>query len=138
MVVRDSIGDLRTGSSSLVYSVLANTGFARTGTISISGQTFIVQQSGMNEWACLSLTPVKCGSSYDYTTQSIYDNATTGAAILLQAVDYVEQLELDRPISVTLTGGYDCDFENITSASEIYGTMTISDGTVTLNKIILR
>ena len=47
------------------------------------------------------------------------------------------ELIVNRHISITLEGGYNCDYSDIVSNSIIQGIVRISDGAVTINGIII-
>jgi hypothetical protein len=44
----------------------------------------------------------------------------------------VEDIVLDRDISITIRGGYDCGYSSVTGVTTIIGDMTISEGAVTM------
>ncbi|HDH13515.1 MAG TPA: PKD domain-containing protein [Nitrospirae bacterium] len=80
--------------------------------------------------ACLS--PVRISPVYYDTLQAAYDAAVEGDTIQSQAVVFTEDLNINSNISVTLEGGYNCDYTTITGETTINGNMTINDGTVTI------
>jgi hypothetical protein len=50
---------------------------------------------------------------------------------------FTENIDFNLPISVTLEGGYNCDYSGITGTTIINGNMTVSDGTVTIQSEII-
>jgi len=57
--------------------------------------------------------------------------------IQLLATTFVETLDLTRDISVTLSGGWDCGFSPNTSYSIIHGSLTVSNGKVIVERLII-
>src|SRR5208283_1253408 len=73
------------------------------------------------------------------TIQSAYNTAAVngGGIIEVEAGTYPETLSFSKSVSVALTGGYDTLFSIDSSNSTIAGTLTISNGTVTVQNIII-
>jgi uncharacterized repeat protein (TIGR02543 family) len=80
------------------------------------------------------------GVMYNYPTiGAVYNGMTTGATLKIRALDFNEgPLNLDQTKSVTLSGGYSCDFSLITGSTTVHGTLTISGGTVTIENLIIK
>lgn len=70
--------------------------------------------------------------------QQAYNNALNGNTIISRAHSFSENLNLSLPVSVQLVGGYDSDFVNKENYTEISGTVTVSQGTVTVENIVIR
>ncbi len=79
--------------------------------------------------------PVKIGSSSYTTLQAAYDAAGDGITIKSRAVIFTEDLYINK--SVTLEGGYDCDYGVIIGKTTLKGNMTISTGTVVIENFVL-
>jgi hypothetical protein len=75
--------------------------------------------------------------AYYSTLQAAYDSAVDGDIIQSQAVVFPEDLNVDRNLSVTLEGGYDCDYSAIMDKTTLNGTITISNGTVVIENFQL-
>jgi hypothetical protein len=75
---------------------------------------------------------------YFSALQAAYDDAIEGDTIQSQAWHLPENLSFDRNISITLKGGYDSLFTNNPSATTINGTLTISEGSVIVDNIVIR
>lgn len=58
--------------------------------------------------------------------------------ILITASAHSEDLLFDQNIVVTLSGGYDCTFSNNPVVTDIIGSLTISNGTVTVDNIAIK
>lgn len=130
-------GSSGTGNGTVSYSVSANAGTSsRTGTITIAGQTFSVTQAGLNN--------IQVGSSGAFSTiQSGYKAAVTGDTLQIQAGPFQENDDFTNDVSVVVIGGFDSSFtttisNNIQNYSVISGTIIISNGTVTVENIIIQ
>lgn len=77
------------------------------------------------------------GGSTDYfsTIQAAYDGAADTSTIKLWASNYSESLDCNRPVTVTLQGGYDSTYSSIVGDAVLNGTLTITDGTVVADGI---
>ncbi len=124
-----------TGSGAVSYLVSPNTSAVyRIGTITIAGQAFVVTQAGQT-----SGTNVTVGSAGAYSTiQSGYNGSAAGDVIQIPAGSYTENLALSNNVSVTLKGGYDSSYLTSSSYSTINGTLTISNGSVTVGDLIIQ
>lgn len=89
----------------------------------------------VSEGTCTN-PPVRISDSFD-TLQEAYNAAAEGDTIQIQSLILSENPELTINKTVTLEGGYDCDYISSTGNTTIYGTMTISGGTVTIGNFIL-
>jgi hypothetical protein len=72
------------------------------------------------------------------TIQYVYDTAVNGDTIKAMALHFNETLTFNAPISVTVQGGYDSAYSSNPSATTINGTITVSNGTVVMDKIIIQ
>lgn len=135
-------GGSGSGNGTITYSVAMNTGPVRSGLLAIGDKTLTVNQSGIIDPSCNNL-PVRRTSVFlpvsAYTIQDAYNGTGDGGTIQAQALDFVEDLDFDREISVNLKGGYDCYYSpNNGQWSAIDGTLTISAGTVTIENIVIQ
>jgi len=82
--------------------------------------------------------PVQMGATYP-SPQIAYDDIEIGSSetIGMQSRNFGEDLILDRDVDVILKGGYDCDFYEPPVSFSAIRSMTISDGTVSVENIIL-
>jgi Fibronectin type III domain len=71
------------------------------------------------------------------TIQTAFDAALTGDIVELQAGTFTETPALKSGVSITLAGGFDQSFGSQAGYSTISGTLTISSGTVTTEKIVI-
>lgn len=92
----------------------------------------------------LTTDPVRIerGTEYHTTIQNAYDAAIEDDVIQIQALYFNEgALSFDDDISnktVTLKGGYNAAYSANPTASTIVGNVTISDGTVVMDNIIIQ
>jgi hypothetical protein len=89
------------------------------------------------EGSCLTLPVRRASGSYN-AIQDAYKDAVDGDTIQSQAVFFSENLDFSRNISVTIMGGYDCSFSSNVQKSVVNGTVTIRNGTATIENIIIR
>ncbi|MBI5664598.1 MAG: PKD domain-containing protein, partial [Nitrospirae bacterium] len=82
--------------------------------------------------------PVKMGEVYYATLQDAYNNAAEGAVIMSQAASLNGDLVADRNISVSLAGGYDCGHTVSSGNTILNGTITVSNGTLSIGGFILQ
>ncbi len=107
--------------------------------------------SATNTWsrkADLGVTtnyPPKCaapvnvaGSNY-FTIQDAYNNAASGSTVqITEGLFNTGNLEFNRDISTKVDGGYNCEYNIKTGYSTIDGTVTIKDGSVTVEGLIIK
>jgi M6 family metalloprotease-like protein len=74
---------------------------------------------------------------YYSTLQSAYDNALDGDTIQSHGVTFVSDLNVNRSISVTIEGGYDCNYSAVTGTTTLNGDMPISDGSVDAENFVI-
>ncbi|MDO8282198.1 MAG: PKD domain-containing protein, partial [Thermodesulfovibrionia bacterium] len=89
--------------------------------------------------SCLS--PVKVtGSVNSYYTslQPAYNDSSEGDEIHFQDDSFSENIVFNTNKTIVLRGGYDCDFNPTTNKTVINGNVTISDGVVTLENVIIQ
>ncbi len=69
-----------------------------------------------------------------------YALAVTGDTLRLIATAFGETLDFDRSpeITITLQGGYGCGYSNPSSLSIISGSVTVSRGTVIMDRIVIK
>jgi YD repeat-containing protein len=75
------------------------------------------------------------------TLQDAYDAAANGTTIKCQAIRFVENLTVNRNISVTLEGGYDASYtSNSGNTSTLQGMIstTVGGGTITIKNFIIQ
>jgi hypothetical protein len=81
------------------------------------------------------------GTPPPYTViQDAYNLTNSGDSVLMQALFFTEPLVLARDnISVTLQGGWDCNFASDAGMSTIRGSLTIGGvgGTVTIANVVI-
>ena len=85
--------------------------------------------------------PVKNADTSEYFTsiQGAYDDPDTvdGHTLWSQGYVFTEDLYIDRAISVTIEGGYDCTYSTVTGDTFLDGNMTISDGTLLIENFVI-
>jgi hypothetical protein len=97
-----------------------------TCTVTLAGTTVVN--------ATFNIIPlVRIGTTDHATITSAYTAAADGATIMARTYTFIEDLTLDRAISVILAGGYDAGYSSAAGVTSIQGSLTITDGTVTVS-----
>jgi hypothetical protein len=115
------------------------------GTLSSVGRltsyTFSGVITDMTISAAFQISTVKrIGATTEYFSNLIdaYAAAANNDIIEALAMTFEGNLNLNRPVQVQLSGGYNSGFSSQASFSEIHGNMTISAGGVYLDRLILK
>jgi hypothetical protein len=88
--------------------------------------------------------PVRYGDpnapiNYDQIIQSAYDQCVDGYVIQVQALAFPSNdIFFDRPVTITLQGGFNAAFTGNPSFTTITGKLVISDGTVIVENIVIK
>ena len=77
-------------------------------------------------------------SNFYPSIQAAYSATATDKSILIQAMDFIENLILANDINVALKGGYYCDFSSNTGMTVVDGSLTIKGGAATVDNIIIK
>jgi len=118
---------------------LTITGNSFSYTFEANSITLFVMTPGNTTVVCPGNAVTIQGTSNFYPSiHAAYSATSIDKSILIQAMNFVEDLILASPINVTLRGGYYCDFSSDTGMSVINGSLTIKDGTATVENIIIR
>jgi len=72
---------------------------------------------------------------YYSTLQAAYNAASNGDTIQVQALDFIENLTLNRGIDVTFDGGYDCLYTLNPASTTLKGTISMGGGTIGIRHI---
>ncbi len=99
------------------------------------GSTLAVSNNrGTQQYPCSS-KPVRIAAAtprYFDTIQAAYNAAADGDVIQTRAGTFAENLELNRNISVTLSGGYDCGYAGRLQNAQLVGMLSDNAGTLTI------
>lgn len=79
---------------------------------------------------------LRTGAMYS-TLQAAYNVASEGDTILSQDIQLTGNFSADRDISITIDGGYDCNFSSNSNKTTISGYITINNGIVNLENYII-
>lgn len=144
-----SIGNVPSDTIISSMPVSVNIGYVPEGTVissnpvsvqwlEIANGITVSQQVSVEICSALSVRVVGTSTNYYSTLQGAYDAALDEEIIQAPAVIFTENLNINQNKTVTLEGGYDCDFTANTGNTELKGTMTISGGTVKVKNFILK
>ena len=87
--------------------------------------------------ACPSYAPARIKGPppvYYPTIWDAYDNASDTDTIQCQDIIYEGDFDAYRDITITLEGGYNCDYSTVTGVTTLNGNVTISDGVLILDR----
>jgi subtilisin family serine protease len=76
--------------------------------------------------------------AYYATLQAAYDAAGDGETIQSQFTDFTEDLFIDLNKSVIADGGYNCDYSEVIGTTTLNGSVTDTDGTLTMEGFVLQ
>jgi len=74
---------------------------------------------------------------YFSSLQNAYDASQDGDNIHIQDAVFSEDIYIDRDITISLHGGFDCTYYNNSGITTLEGSMTISNGTVTIEGLVI-
>jgi len=118
-----------TGNGSVTYSVQANTGSARTGTLTVAGQSVTVSQSAPCTY---NISPANKTVDKDAGTDSVSVTTQTGCA--WTAVSNTSWITITSGSSGTGNGTVEYSVPRNTTDSNRTGTLTIAGRTFTLTQ----
>ena len=77
------------------------------------------------------------GGSFNGTVSGGLSSVGDAGEIGLRAGDLYEMITFNRPVSFKLKGGYGSDFLSVAGATTIHGSISIADGTVNFENIVI-
>ena len=103
-----------------------------------SGSDIIAQNLDVSFAPCPN-APVDLGGWQQASIQAAYDSAVDGEVIMIQASDFSEDLIFDRNITVTLSGGHDCDYLiNPAMTTISTGSLIVSNGILIVENVLIQ
>ncbi len=103
-----------------------------------SGTNTVTKNSYITVQQCPN-SPVRILGKADYSSlQAAYNAAVSGDTIQSQAITFVENLTANRDISITIDGGYSCDYSSNPGSTALKGMLTTSSGTTTIKNFNLQ
>ena len=124
-------GAAGTGSGAVGFSIAANTGAARTGTLTVAGQTFTVNQAAFVAPCTYSIAPTS--QSVDASAQTASVAVTTSAACAWTATSGAPWITVTSGASGTGSGSVSLSIAANTGGARS-GTVTIAGQTFTVNQ----
>ena len=97
-----------------------------------------VSMTGAKTVAAVFSANTVIGTTGYVTLQEAYNAANEGELIKLATGTKTESLVADRAITVSIAGGYDSNFEVREAQTTLQGMITLQNGTVVLDGIVLR
>ena len=71
--------------------------------------------------------------TYFATIQDAYGQAADGTTLYLTNIAFTEDLTFNRPVTISLVGGYDETYSTRSGMTTLHGTLVISDGGVNID-----
>jgi len=81
---------------------------------------------------------VDLNPQYFSIIQNAYDASSDNDIIMIQALDFYEDVQCDQDVSIHLKGGYDADHISNPSYTTMNGTLTILDGKVIVENLVIQ
>ena len=82
--------------------------------------------------------PVKIQGGLYYDTVQAACNAANGQTVQVESIEFTENLDLTSGYTMKLQGGYrGCDFSSPTEFTTIHGSLAISSGSLTTDRVII-
>ena len=100
-------------------------------------KTSYITVNSASEISECSNSPIKRADSLYSTLQSAYAETADGENIKLHDTNINTSLNINRDLTVTLDGGYNCDYSGADGMTTINGNITISSGTLIIGNVIL-
>ncbi len=79
-----------------------------------------------------------CYGSYATSIAEVYAASEDGDEIQVQIGNYLEDLDFDQPQSIRLEGGYSAGFTEKTGFTSLVGSLTVSSGRVTVERLVIQ
>jgi hypothetical protein len=89
--------------------------------------------------ATVQLKPVRRESANDYVSlQTACTEANSGETIKVLAVTLPENIDLNQPRDISISGGYEDGYGNQNGFTTIQGTLTVGRGSLTVERVIVK
>ena len=99
----------------------------------------VVMSADRSLGALFNLVPrARIGSTAFGTLNSAYAVVALNNVIEIKALTFVEDLLLNRGLNITLRGGFADNYSGQTGYTELDGKLTISSGTIVLDRIVVK
>ena len=117
-------------------SSVGSWGGACTGT----GDCAVTMNSVQGVIATFNLKPayVSAIPAYFNSLAAAYAAAPDGATIQAQVTTFRENLDFNKPVTVTLAGGKSVDYLTLVGVTTLQGTLTVSRGVLTIGDVLIK
>jgi subtilisin family serine protease len=89
--------------------------------------------------SCLNLPVRNLTTMTPYTTiQAAYNAASDGDTLQVQMRAFTESPDFNLDKSLTIIGGYDCDYLNNDGVTTVKGSIDVSDGSIAIENFVLQ
>lgn len=98
-------------------------------TVSMNGSRSVTASYGYLVWA---------SSGKGISIQAAYDRVAASEVVWVRAAEVTENVNLNRPVTIRLAGGYNSSFTDVIGMSTLHGTFTIAAGMVIVDRLVIR
>ncbi len=98
-------------------------------TVTMNGSRGVTASYGYLVWA---------SSGKGISIQAAYDRIGVSEVVWVRAAEVTENVNLNRPVTVRLAGGYNSSFTDVIGVSTLHGMMTVTAGTVIVDRLEIR
>ncbi len=135
-------GDGTTSTLQNPVHMYANPGtYTVSETVTVTGGEVVTTKSNyISVTGTCSSLPVTIADTNAYYASlgSALSVVGAGQTLLVQEMNITESPTTTQDVSITLSGGYGCDFSMNPGFTTVHGTLTISQGTVTIDNILIQ
>ncbi|KAF0218277.1 MAG: Ig domain-containing [Geobacteraceae bacterium] len=122
----------------LTASAIATVFDGWAGCDSVNGTSCTVTMNGARNVTAIFGYLVKSSVMGYLRLQDAYNAAPDNGVLLVRAADFNENVDLNRNVTVTLSGGYDRSFSTIIGQSTLHGLLTVSAGTIVADNLVIQ
>lgn len=81
---------------------------------------------------------VRVDANYWHTLQDAYSLASDADVIEMQALEFIENVIFNRPVSVTVQGGFTCDYLDVIPETILKGSLTVIQGSTIIEGLTIQ
>ena len=98
-------------------------------TVTMNGSRSVTASYGYLVWA---------SSGKGISIQAAYDRVAASEVVWVRAAEVTENVNLNRPVTIRLAGGYNSSFTDVIGMSTLHGKFTIAAGMVIVDRLVIR
>jgi hypothetical protein len=105
---------------------------------SVNGASCTVTMNGARNVTAIFGYLVKSSVAGYLRLQDAYNAIMNNDVMLVRAADFSENVDLNRNVSVTISGGYDRSYSTIIGQSTLHGNLTVTNGSVVVGNLVIQ